>query len=54
MLLDERKIRLAEQRFALEEKKLDATIEIGKGLIISMERMTDTISALGSLGSSRR
>ncbi|MCO5614171.1 hypothetical protein L7F22_068452 [Adiantum nelumboides] len=47
-LLDERKVRLAEQRFALEEKKLEATIEIGKGLIISMERMTNTISGLGT------
>lgn len=47
LLLEERKMRLAEQRFALEEKKLDATIEIGKGLIISMERMTNTISGHG-------
>ncbi|KAH7286919.1 hypothetical protein KP509_32G028000 [Ceratopteris richardii] len=48
LLLEERKIKLAEQRFALEEKKLEATIEIGKGLIISMERMTNTISGLGN------
>lgn len=51
LLLEERKIRLAEQRFALEEKKLEATIEIGKGLIISMERMTNTISNLGNSSS---
>ncbi|KAI5084032.1 hypothetical protein GOP47_0000201 [Adiantum capillus-veneris] len=48
LLLDERKVKLAEQRFALEEKKLEATIEIGKGLIISMERMTNTISGFGT------
>lgn len=54
LVLEERKIRLAEQRFLLEEKKLDATIEIGKGLIISMERMTNTISQLGNSPRSHR
>ena len=48
LLLEERKLNLAEKRFQLEEKKLGATIEIGKGLIASMERMTQTISGLGS------
>lgn len=51
LLLEERKVRLAEQRFLLEEKKLDATIEIGRGLIISMDRMTTTISQLGGFSS---
>eukprot|EP00250_Pteridium_aquilinum_P004861 c15049_g1_i1 orf=366-1334(+) len=54
LLLEERKLRLAEQRFALEEKKLEATIEIGKGLIVSMERMTNTISGLGIPSSRHR
>lgn len=48
LALEERKMRLAERRFLLEEKKLEATIEIGKGLIISMEKMTHTISGLGA------
>ena len=52
--LDERKVKLAEQRFALEERKLNATIEIGRGLINSMERMTNMISTIGSLATSRR
>ena len=40
-----KKVRLAEKRFFLEEGKLEATIEIGKGLIASMERMAHKISS---------
>jgi hypothetical protein len=49
--LEEKKVKLAEKRFYLEEKKLEATIEIGKGLIASMEKMTQTISSIGSFTS---